>query len=123
MKFRNGFVTNSSSSSFLVSYDKESLLNEIETGSEFSKKVCIDISNILDLAERFDSVEDYIKYYDYEDVEEFKENDYSANEIIETFESGKALALFSIPYAEPEGINTEEILKSFSIFTIIDEGK
>jgi hypothetical protein len=105
----------------LVSYDKESLLNEIETGSEFSKKVCIDISNILDLAERFDSVEDYIKYYDYEDVEEFKENDYSANEIIETFESGKALALFSIPYAEPEGINTEEVLKSFSIFTVIYE--
>lgn len=121
MKFRNGFVTNSSSSSFLVSYDKEALLNEIETGSEFSKKVCIDISNILDLAERFDSVEEYMEYYEYEDVEEFKEKDYSANEIIETFESGKALVLFSIPYAKPEGINTEEILKSFSIFTIIDE--
>ena len=121
MKIRNGFVTNSSSSSFLISYNKKDIDNELMNGSEFSKKLCRDVLEFLNLAEQFDTLESYMEYYGLEDVEDFKENEYSANEVIETFESGKALALFIIPYAEPKGINTKKVLKSFSIFTVIYE--
>lgn len=124
MKIRNGFVTNSSSSSFLVSYNRSNFDNEFKNGSPFSKKICQNVLDFLNLTDQFDSVEQYADYCG-ESEEEFKKNaedDDERKAIIKALEAGEVVAVFDIPYYRSEGLDVGEVIKCFDFFKIISEG-
>lgn len=118
MKIRNGFVTNSSSSSFIISVRvPEELAHHLDVLEEFMKP----------FVKKFISSEDELKvWFEYLYGDGYIEEEYSAeiyDKCLKAIQDGYSVFEKTVEYGDESGYDSVGEMRKNSNYIIIDEGE